>query len=72
MERDMLSMGLSEPWKEDLRLLAGLRMLLDCLETPTFPHARSIWRRVSCERTNHRQVRYEGGAYSPPLSDTPP
>jgi len=96
MESDMLSMGLSEPRKEDLRArwrqnetdyLRQQRQKVDvsafvklktighgeyaagslgCLKTLKLPYARCIWRRVSCERTNHWQVvRYETGACLP-------
>jgi hypothetical protein len=92
----MLSMGLSEPRKEDLRArwrqnetdyLRQQRQKVDvsafvklktighgeyaagslgCLKTLKLPYARCIWRRVSCERTNHWQVvRYETGACLP-------
>ena len=83
MERDMLSMGLPERRKEDLRArwrqnetdylrdqrrkvdvsaFVKLKTIghgecaagsLNCSKTPKFPHTRCIWRRVSCERTNH-------------------
>jgi hypothetical protein len=96
MESDMLSMGLPEPRKEDLRArwrqneteylrqqrrkvdvsaFVKLKTIghgeyavgsLDCLETLKLPHARCIWRRVSCERTDQWQVvRYEAGACLP-------
>jgi protein-serine/threonine kinase len=96
MESDMLSMGLPERRKEDLRArwrqnetdylreqrrkvdvsaFAKLQTIghgecaagsLNCSKTPKLPHARCIWRRVSCERTNHRQaVCYEAGACLP-------
>ena len=96
MEKDMLSMGLPERRKEDLRArwrqnetdylreqrrkvdvsaFVKLQTIghgecaagsLDCSKTPKLPHARCIWRRVSCERTNHWQVVcYEAGACLP-------
>ena len=96
MERDMLSMGLPERRKEDLRArwrqnetdyLREKRRKVDvsafvklktighgeCAtgslsysKTPKLPHARCIWRRVTCERTNHWQVVcYEAGACLP-------
>ena len=96
MERDMLSMGLSEHRKEDLRArwrqnetdyLREQRRKVDvsafvklktighgeyaagsfnCPKTPKLLHARCIWRRFSCERTNHWQVVcYEAGACLP-------
>jgi hypothetical protein len=96
MERDMLTMGLSERRKEDLRArwrqnetdyLRERRQKVDvsafvklqtighgkcaagslnCSKTPKLPHARCIWRRVSCERTNQWQVVcYEAGACLP-------
>jgi protein-serine/threonine kinase len=96
MERDMLSMDLSERRKEDLRArwrqnetdylreqrrkvevsaFVKLQTIghgecaagsLSCSKTPKLPHARCIWRRVSCERTNYWQfVCYEAGACLP-------
>ena len=96
MERDMLSMGLPERRKEDLRArwrqnetdylreqrrkvdvsaFVKLQTIghgecaagsLNCLKTPKLPHARCIWRRVSCERTNYWQVVcYEAGVCLP-------
>ena len=96
MERDMLTMGLSERRKEDLRArwrqnetdyLREQRRKVDvsafvklqtighgecaagsnnCSKTPKLPHPRCIWRRVTCERTNHWQtVCYEAGACLP-------
>ncbi len=96
MEKDMLSMGLPERRKDDLRArwrqnetdylreqrrkvdvsaFVKLKTIghgecaagsLDCFKTPKLPHARCIWRRVSCERTNLWQVVcYEAGACLP-------
>jgi protein-serine/threonine kinase len=96
MERDMLSMALSERRKEDLRArwrqnetdylreqrrkvdvsaFVKLQTIghgecaggsLNCSKTPKLPHARCIWRRVSCEGTNHwKVVCYEAGACLP-------
>jgi len=96
MERDMLSMGLPERRKEDLRArwrqnetdylreqrrkvdvsaFVKLKTIghgeytagsLNYSKTPKLPHARCIWRCVSCERTNYWQVVcYEAGVCLP-------